>query len=219
MKKVLIVLGKMIIAFILAAIAIVMTINSNLGLSPWDVLHQGISKISFMTIGQASIFVGLAVIVISSFMGVSLGIATVVNTVMIGYVIDIVIKLGFIPLCQNIYSGIIMMLGGIFLLSFATYLYMSCGLGCGPRDGLMVALTKKTKYPVGLIRGVMEISVMSIGYLLGGFVGIGTVITAFGTGYFIKVIFKMFKFNVKKHEHMNIKEGLIWIRTSLKQGA
>lgn len=212
MKKVLLAMLKLTIAFIIAAIAIVMTINSNLGLSPWDVLHQGISKISFLTIGQASIFIGLIVIGISMFMGVNLGLATILNVLMVGTMMDFIIDHKFIPVCQGLTSGIIMMIFGIIFLSYATYLYMSCGLGCGPRDGLMVAITKKTKYPVGLVRGTIEVSAMSLGYLLGGFVGIGTVITAFGTGYFIKVIFKFFKFNVKKHEHMNIKEGLIWIK-------
>jgi len=216
MKKVCFIFSKILFAFFIASIAIVMTINSNLGLSPWDVLHQGISKVSNITIGQASIGIGLLVVFVSMFLGVKIGLATILNVVMIGYFIDFIMYYNLIPICTRLHTGIIMMLIGIMLLSFATYLYLSCGMGCGPRDGLMVALTKRTKLHVGLIRGIMELSVMTIGYFLGGFVGIGTVITAIGVAYFIKIIFKVFKYDVKATEHLSIKDGLIWIKKSIK---
>lgn len=215
MKKVCFVFSKILFAYFIAAIGIVMTINSNLGLSPWDVLHQGISKVSKISIGQASIGIGLVVVFASLFLGVKIGIATILNVLMIGYFIDLIIFSNFIPISPNIKFGILMMLAGILLLAFATYLYLSCGMGCGPRDGLMVALTKKSKLQVGMIRGLMEFTVMTIGYFLGGFVGLGTLITAIGVAYFIRMIFKIFKYDVKDTEHLSIKDGLIWIKESI----
>ena len=143
---------KLIIGFIIASIGVVMTINSNLGLSPWDVLHQGLSKITPLSIGGACIVVGLTVVLFSMFLGVNLGIGTILNTILMGVFIDWISYLNIIPLCSNFFTGTIMMILGMFLLGIGTYLYMSCGLGCGPRDGLMVALTKITKKPVKMIR-------------------------------------------------------------------
>lgn len=155
---------KLIIGFIIASIGVVMTINSNLGLSPWDVLHQGLSKITPLSIGGACIVVGLTVVLFSMFLGVNLGIGTILNTILMGVFIDWISYLNIIPLCSNFFTGTIMMILGMFLLGIGTYLYMSCGLGCGPRDGLMVALTKITKKPVKMIRAVIELSAMTAGY-------------------------------------------------------
>jgi len=98
-------------------------------------------------------------------------------------------------------------------LGIGCYLYISTGLGCGPRDALMVALTKKTNFSVRFIRSTIEITVLVIGYFLGGYVGAGTVITAVFTGSFIQYVFKMFDFDVKLVTHRNIKDEVILLKT------
>ena len=206
---------KLIIGFIIASIGVVMTINSNLGLSPWDVLHQGLSKITPLSIGGACIVVGLTVVLFSMFLGVNLVIGTILNTILMGVFIYWISYLNIIPLCSNFFTGTIMMILGMFLLGIGTYLYMSCGLGCGPRDGLMVALTKITKKPVKMIRAVIELSAMTAGYFLGGFVGIGTIITALGVGYCIQIIFTIFNFNANSIHHKSIKETFLWIKNCI----
>lgn len=204
MKKILEIIIKMTVGFLFCAIGVVMSINSNLGVSPWDVLHQGLTNITPLTMGQASIIVGIGVVIISSFLGIKVGIGTIANMLLIGYFIDIVMKLNFIPVSNNLFTGIVMMIVGMFLMAIASYLYISCELGCGPRDGLMVALVKITGKPVWIIRGSIEVTALVVGWFLGGFVGIGTLINALGIGYCVQIIYKLFKFDVSVLEHKDI---------------
>lgn len=97
------------------------------------------------------------------------------------------------------------MITGLFIISFGSYFYIGSGFGAGPRDSLMVALQRKTGLPVGLCRGILEGSVVLIGWLLGGPVGIGTVIAAFGIGFCIQIVFAIMKFDATsvKHETLN----------------
>ncbi len=108
-----------------------------------------------------------------------------------------------------------MMLGGMFIIGLASYSYIGAGLGSGPRDGLMVLLTKKTGKSVRFIRNCIEMTALITGYFLGGFVGIGTLINALGIGYFVQFVFKLFKFNVKAVEHRYVEDDIRLVRKLL----
>lgn len=218
MKKLLSIAIRLIIGFFCCAAGTVMAINSNLGLSPWDVFHQGVSNISGITIGQVSILAGIIIVIISCLLGFKLGFATIANMIGIGTFMDFIIYLDFIPECNNIFTGIIMMLGSMFVAALGSYLYIGCGLGCGPRDGLMVVLMQITKKPVKLIRGIIEVGALVIGWILGGFVGIGTIITAFGIGYIVQFTYKLLNFNVSGIEHKNLEEGYKYFKECLFEG-
>lgn len=211
MKNKLNVLFRMNFGFFICAIGIVMTINSNLGLSPWDVLHQGLSKIMGITIGQSSILVSMLVIAITYFMGLNIGLGTISNMILIGLLIDFIIFSKLIPVCNSIFSGFLMLLGGIFLNAIGSYLYIGCEFGCGPRDGLMITLVKLSGKKIGFIRFFIELIVLSIGFILGGFVGIGTIISALGLGICVQIVYNFFNFDVNKLKHKNIKECLEFI--------
>lgn len=212
MKKIIDMTIRMMFGFLLCACGTVLALNSKLGLSPWDVFHQGLTNVINITMGQASIVIGIVIVLISSLLGVRIGLATIANMIMIGFFIDLVSYIDIIPVSSNIFSGIIMMIGSLFSLAFGTYLYIGCGMGCGPRDGLMVALVRITGKSVRLIRFVIEMCALTIGYFLGGKAGIGTVITVFGIGYCVQLVFKMFNFDVNALKHKDIKEGIRSIR-------
>ena len=212
MYKILEIIIKMTLGFILCACGIVMAINSNLGLSPWDVLHQGLTNVTNLTMGQASIIVGVFIVIITSILGLKVGLGTIANILVIGYFIDFIMYRNLIPVCNNLYSGIFMMIVGMFVMAIGSYLYVACGMGCGPRDGLMIVLVKITGKPVGAIRGCLEVCALTIGWFLGGFVGIGTLISAFGIGYFVQIVFKVFNFDVNSIRHKNMKQGLIFMK-------
>lgn len=199
---------KLMIAFFLCAMGIVLTINVKLGLAPWDVFHSGVSKVINITMGQANIAVGIVVIIINMILGEKLGWATLLNVVAVGIFIDILMFNNLIPLFEGLALRIIMMIFGLILIGFGTYLYLSVGWGAGPRDGLMVAVSKKTKKPVGLIRSSIELIALTIGYILGGTVGGGTIVTAFLIGPIIQIIFRIFKFDVNKIEHKFIGQNV-----------
>lgn len=208
MKKNILSITKLMIAFFLCAMGIVLTINVKLGLAPWDVFHSGVSKLINITMGQANIAVGIVVIIINSILGEKLGWATLLNVVAVGIFIDILMFNNLIPLFEGLALRIIMMILGLILIGLGTYLYLSVGWGAGPRDGLMVAVSKKTKKPVGLIRSSIELIALTIGYILGGTVGGGTIVTAFLIGPIIQIIFRIFKFDVNKIEHKFIGQNV-----------
>ena len=199
---------KLIIGFIFCASSTVFMLNSNLGLSPWDVFHEGLSNISGMTIGQASIIVSLCVIILGILLGQKLGIGTILNILIVGKFIDLINESNIIPVANNLFTGVLMMIIGMLTMGYGCYLYISCGLGCGPRDGVMLSLSEKLNKPIKIIRAIIEVTVLVTGFILGGTVGIGTFISAFGLGYCIQLIFKMFKFDATNVRHKSILECL-----------
>ena len=203
---------KLFLGFFCCSLGVIIIIKSNLGFSPWDVLHQGISKVGKITIGQASILVGLVVITLDLFLGERIGSGTILNILSMGTFMDLILYLDIVPLSTSMLMGISMMFFGLFIFSVGCYLYISTGLGCGPRDALMVALTKKTNLSVRAVRNTIEISVLVTGYLMGGYAGVGTVIVALFTGSFIQVVFRLFNFDVKSVVHRDIRNETILLK-------
>lgn len=215
MKKSFLALGKLFIGLFLYAIGIVLTINANLGLSPWDVLHQGISKFTSLTMGQVSIILGLIFVIIDWILGEKLGIGTISNMLFIGLFMDLLMLNNLIPIFHSLVPRLIMLFIGIVIIGVASYFYISAGLGSGPRDGLMIALTKRTKKSVRFIRNCIESTVLIIGYAIGGTIGVGTLIMVVSGGYFIQLAFKTFKLDIKKVEHRFIDDNIKDIRELL----
>ena len=194
--------------FILCASSTVFMLNSNLGLSPWDVFHQGISNVTGLTIGQANILSSIVVIIIGIILRQRIGLGTLLNIVMVGKIIDIINESNIIPVANNLSMGIIMMIIGMFVMGYGCYLYIGCELGCGPRDGVMVGLSAKLKRPIKLVRGSIEVLVLLVGVVLGGKVGIGTLISAVTIGYCIQLTFKICKFDAVNVKHKSVFESI-----------
>ncbi len=199
---------RMVAGLFFFAVGIVMTINANIGLAPWDVFHQGLSNVLGITMGQASIMVGAAVVAVDYFLGEKIGIGTLGNMVLIGLFIDFLMLNNLIPQMQVFWAGVLQMVIGLFVIGVASFLYIGAGMGCGPRDGLMVALLKKTGRSVSLVRGVLEGGALLLGWLLGGTAGVGTVITAFLTGPMVQLAFKVLRFDVKGVRHTYLNEDV-----------
>ena len=211
MKKIMSIIFRLLLGFICCAFGTVMAIQSNLGLSPWDVFHQGLSNITGLTIGQASIIVGLIVVTTTLLLKLEIGLGTIANMIIIGFFIDLIIYIDIIPLSSTLFSGVLMLIGSLVMMAIGSYFYISCKMGCGPRDGLMVVLVRVTGKSVGVIRFFIELSVLIVGWLLGGKVGIGTLITVMTVGSCVKLVFKIFKFDVKKVRHKNLKESFVFL--------
>jgi len=212
MKKEILRYLKLFLGLFVCALGVIIIIKSNLGFSPWDVLHQGISKVGNITIGQASILVGVIVITLDLFLGERIGSGTLLNILFLGSFMDGILYMDIVPLSINMFTGVFMMFLGLLVFSIGCYLYISTGLGCGPRDALMVALTKKTNLSVRAVRNSIEISVLAGGYLLGGYAGVGTVIAALFTGMFIQAVFKLFNFDVKSVVHRDIRREVVTLK-------
>jgi len=150
------------------------------GASPWSVLAQGISLHVNLSIGVITFFVSSFVLFLWFFLDQKPGIGTIMNIIIIAIMIDISIL--YIDVPENYVSKIIMAVIAVLIVGLGSGFYLIANLGPGPRDGLMVGLQKKTKLPIALVRAFLEITVVSIGWYLGGTVGIGTLLFAFGVG-------------------------------------
>lgn len=164
-------------------------VRSGLGLDPWDVFHQGLANRTGMTIGIATAVVGVAVLLAWIPLRNRPGIGTVANVVVIAITVDA--ALAFLPEPTGLPVRVAMMVGAVLLNAVSTVLYIGAGLGPGPRDGLMTGLVARTGLSVRLVRTSIEATVLAVGWLLGGTVGIGTVVYAFGIGPLVQLTLRV----------------------------
>ena len=150
------------------------------GASPWSVLAQGISLKVDYSIGLITFFISLFVIFLWIFLSQKPGIGTILNAVIIAIMIDIC--LNYVQTPENFLSKILLAIVAVLLVGLGSGFYLIANLGPGPRDGLMTGLQAKTNLPIALVRAFLEILVVSVGWYLGGTVGIGTLLFAFGIG-------------------------------------
>lgn len=196
----------MFLGILLYAFGIVLSIKANLGIAPWDVFHQGISLLTGITIGQASIGIGLLILIINYGLKEKIGVGTIVNILGIGIIIDFLFYLDIIPTMDSLLGGIAVIIISMFVIALGSYFYIGSGYGIGPRDGLMVGLVKKTNKKVGFIRGVIELSVLAMGVILGGKIGIGTLLIGIGIGPIVQLTFKLLHFDVSAISHQYLFE-------------
>ena len=150
------------------------------GASPWSVLAQGISLHIDLSIGVITFFISLLVIFLWIFLDQKPGMGTILNAVIIAFMIDL--SINFVGTPNNYFSQLLMAIISVLLVGLGSGFYLIANLGPGPRDGLMTGLQRKTNFPIATVRAFLEISVVLTGWYLGGKVGIGTLLFAFGVG-------------------------------------
>ncbi len=150
------------------------------GASPWSVLAQGISLNTDISVGVVTFLVSVSVLFLWIFLKQKPGLGTLFNILIIASMIDLCII--FVPTPEIYYNKILLSIMSVLFVGLGTGFYLVANLGPGPRDGLMTGLQKKTNLPIALVRAFLEILVVSIGWYLGGTVGIGTLLFAFGIG-------------------------------------
>lgn len=190
----------------------VCVLNAAIGVSPWDVLHQGVSNVTGITVGKANIYSGVIIIAIDILLGQAIGWGTLANMYLIGTFIDLLMLNGLIPGFQAFIPNLILLFTGIILQGLGVYLYIAVGWGAGPRDGLMVVLTKRTGKSVRLIKSSIEVCVVVIGFLLGGNFGVGTLIMAMLSGPIWQYLFKLLNFNISTVEHRFIQDDIFLLK-------
>jgi uncharacterized membrane protein YczE len=200
--------ARVVFGLFLFALGIVMTVNANLGVSPWDVFHQGLSKTFGITLGRANIITGFFIIGLDVVLGQTIGWATIMNMLLIGTFIDILMLNNLVPVFDSSIPSLIMLLLGVLIEGYGCYIYISGGMGAGPRDGLMVVLTRRTGRSVRLIKSAIEVIVVTVGIFLGGKFGIGTLIMALFGGAIFQFAFKTVNFKVNQVQHRFIQDDL-----------
>ncbi len=196
---------------------IYLTIQANLGAAPWDVLSLGMSKTLGILYGNASIAVSVTILVIDVLLKEPIGIAMFIDAVVVGKSVDFFNWLGAVKPCSSPLAGVPMMICGLFILAYTQYTYMIASLGCGPRDTLLVGLSKRMKkLPIGFVSIMLLSTATFIGWLLGGPVGLGTLICAFGAGPVMQFAFKTVGFDATTVKHQRLRESAAVIFKALK---
>jgi uncharacterized membrane protein YczE len=164
-------------------------VRAGLGLDPWDVFHEGLAGHTGMTIGMASAVVGVGVLLAWIPLRNRPGIGTLANVVVIAVTVDA--GMALLPTPASLPVRIALMLAAVLLNALSTVLYVGAGLGPGPRDGLMTGLVVRTGLSVRLVRTSIEATALAVGWLLGGTVGVGTVVYAFGIGPLVQMFLRI----------------------------
>jgi uncharacterized membrane protein YczE len=171
---------------VLYGASMALMVRSGLGLDPWDVFHQGITEHTPFSFGTVVILASFVVLLAWIPLKQWPGIGTISNAIVIGLVTDAALALLTQP--KALALQIVFLVGGIVLNGVASAAYIGARLGPGPRDGLMTGLVRRTGRSVRLVRTTIEVTVLAIGWLLGGTVGVGTVLYAIGIGPLIHVL-------------------------------
>jgi len=183
----------LILGLTLFAIGETLLITANQGVSPWTVLAQGISFQTNLSIGITTFIVSLVVLIFWYPLKQKPGLGTILNIVLISIIIDL--STPILPYPKSFLFQIIQSIIAVFIVGLGSGFYLTANLGPGPRDGLMTGLQNLTNQPIALIRTIIEVSTVCLGFYLGGIVGIGTLLFAFGIGPSVSIgIFIVIKF-------------------------
>lgn len=204
--------ASLIFGLTLCAVGAYLTIQANIGLAPWDAFSMGVANQTGLSFGNANVGTGLCIILLDILLREKIGFGTLLNAILIGKLVDLLDYLQLVPMLENFWLGLPLMLLGQCIVCVGCYFYISPGLGCGPRDSLMVALGKQVKrLPIGLVRILLEGSALLCGWLMGAKVGLGTLFAAVGVGFVLEIVFRLFRFNVREVRHESILQTIkIW---------
>ncbi|MEG6616530.1 YitT family protein [Peptococcaceae bacterium 1198_IL3148] len=192
--------------------AIVLLLQARLGLTPWDVLHQGLTQYLPFTLGQVMIGVGAILVAITWLLGVKPGIGSILNMILIGVFVDQIIIWGLFPAPEAMGYRILYLVVGVLCCGLATGVYITANLGSGPRDSLMLALHNITGWRIGPVRTVIEVTVVIVGYLLGGLLGIGTLVFSLTIGWATEFFLTFFHKIGKTEVFVGFVNGLLEVK-------
>jgi len=198
--------ARFVIGLLISAAGSVATIRANLGISPWDVLHDGIARRTPLTFGESVIAVSITVVVISWVIGIRPGAGTIVNMILIGAFDDLLLNTGLgislttAPLIVQV--GFLVL--GVALVGFGAAVYIGAGLGAGPRDSLQLALSFRGGLRPGFARAIVEGIALAVGWLLGGAAGIGTAATVILIGVFVDASFTALRVDPTGESHADL---------------
>ena len=189
------------------AVGVYLTIQANIGLAPWDCLSMGVSARVGYSYGIVHTAISILILVIDILLKEKIGYGTMLDALLVGNYVDWIGYFKLVPVSESVPVSCIMVIAGLFIMGYGQYFYMDAAQGCGPRDSLLIALGKRfPKTPIGVVQTVMVGIALLIGWLLGGPVGIGTVISVFGMGTALQIVCKIMHFEPRDVVHKNVLE-------------
>ena len=186
-----------------------MTMKAGIGHSPWNALYLGLTNYVPLSYGQVSIAVGVLITFIALALKEPIGLGTVMDYVLVGLFCDLYEALGIFPVIEHYALGVVVMLAGMAVQSVAQVLYMSAGLSCGPRDAMMVGLGKRVRrIPIGVVAVSINLTAAAVGFLLGGSIGLGTILFMVAGGVIMQTVFHLLRFEPRDVVHVGFHQML-----------
>ncbi len=189
------------------AFGVHLTIRANIGLAPWDCLGMGISLHTPLNYGLSMTLIAVLVLGVDLLMKERIGCGTVIDALLTGNLVQMFNDLDPFPENDSVWLGVALMLAGFVFMALGMWLYMRCEQGCGPRDAMLVGLGKRLpKLPIGLVEILLWGAVVLLGWLLGGPVGIGTLLSVFGAGLVMQLVYSLIRFEPRALRHRSFVE-------------
>ena len=200
---------KILLGLSIYSFGVYLTIYANIGLAPWDCLAVGISRHVPLNYGGTMVAISLTAVILQLLLRESIGFATLFDAVITGNLTQLLCDISPYPENHSLWLGIIFMLFGFLFIALGMYVYMKVEQGCGPKDGLLIAIGKRLpKMPIGVVEILLFALVTLFGWLLGGTVGIGTLISIFGAGAVMHLFYSIIHFEPRELHHKSIAETL-----------
>lgn len=199
---------KIVAGLLVFSFGVHLTIYANIGLAPWDCLGMGLSYHTPLNYGLSMTLIALTVLGIDLLLRERIGYGTIIDALLTGNFVQMFNSLNHFPKNGNVWIGIVIMIIGFIFMALGMAIYMKAEQCCGPRDALLVGLGKRmTKYPIGLVEIMLWAVVLMIGWLLGGPVGIGTIISTFGAGAVMQAVYALIHFEPREMKHRDVFEA------------
>ncbi len=184
-----------------------LTIFANIGLAPWDCLGMGISYHTPFNYGISMTIMALLIVGIDLLMKERIGFGTIIDALLTGNFVQFFNTFNPLPLNKSLWAGILIMLTGFVFMALGMAVYMKSEQCCGPRDALLVGIGKRLSHiPIGVVEIILWAVVLVVGVLLGGPVGIGTIISTFGAGLIMQIVYSIIRFEPRDLKHRGIVE-------------
>ncbi|MBQ9277718.1 MAG: hypothetical protein IJ224_03695 [Lachnospiraceae bacterium] len=198
---------RIVLGLLVFALGVHMTIYANIGLAPWDCLGMGMAKHTPFNYGISMTIMAVIILLIDVLLKEKIGYGTIIDALLTGNFVQMYNSLNPFPENNNLWLGIVIMLVGFVFMAIGMWIYMSAEQCCGPRDALLVGLGKRmSRVPIGIVEVMLWAVVLLAGYLLGGSVGIGTLISTFGAGLVMQLVYYLIKFEPRELKHKGVIE-------------
>ncbi len=198
---------QIVLGLLVFSLGVYLTVYANIGLAPWDCLGMGVAKHTPLNYGLSMTVMSVLILAIDLALKERIGYGTVIDALLTGNFVQAFNDINPLPENHSLPLGVAIMLLGFVLMSLGMWIYMRAAQGCGPRDSLLVGLGKRLRrLPIGLVQILLLAAVLLAGWLLGGPVGIGTLLSAFGTGAVMQVVYRLLRFDPRQVKHRDIVE-------------
>lgn len=182
-----------------------LTIYANIGLAPWDCLGMGIARHTPLNYGLSMTLMGIVILGIDFLLKEKIGYGTIIDALLTGNFVQMFNDLNPFPENGSFLMGVLIMLAGFVFMALGMWIYMAAGQCCGPRDALLVGLGKRLrKIPIGIVEILLWAAVLAVGWMLGGPVGIGTLISTFGAGLVMQMVYSIIRFEPRNIVHRDV---------------